>query len=225
MIVDLVSYTQGPITTCAIAASMCYDSEPSHTVVKKCIESGHMSVLEHCSFTFKIIGVSRALLAQLTRHRLASFCVASQRYIDYSDKKIDFVISTVQGMDKVTESAQASLDTYKQLIADGVKPENARAVLPNCMPTNLVMTVNLRELATICNLRMCTHAQSEISTLMFKIRNTLMNYPNISQEDKEIFDMLLVPACETHSISFCPESKSCGRHKTLKELLEEKNAE
>ena len=85
MTVELLSSTENPIWTCAIAASMCYDSTPSYNTVKGCIKSGHHSVLEHASFTFRITGVSRSLLAQLTRHRLASFSVQSQRYCSYAD--------------------------------------------------------------------------------------------------------------------------------------------
>ena len=81
MTVELISYTHNPIKTCAIAASMCYDSKPTLGIVKGCIESGHTSVLEHANFTFKISGASRSFLAQMTRHRIASYSVQSQRYL------------------------------------------------------------------------------------------------------------------------------------------------
>ena len=69
------------------AASVCYDSQPTETyrIAKTCKASGHTSVLEHISFTFHITGVSRTLLAQLTRHRHASFSVRSQRYCNEED--------------------------------------------------------------------------------------------------------------------------------------------
>lgn len=81
MEVKLISWTKDPIGTCAKAASMCYDSEPSRKIVRGCIKSGHSSIIEHANYTFKITGVSRSLLAQLTRHRHASYSVESQRYV------------------------------------------------------------------------------------------------------------------------------------------------
>lgn len=226
MKVELISHTNNPIMTCAIAASMCYQSTPSVAVVKSCIASGHMSILEHCSFTFKITNVSRTLLAQLTRHRLASFSVESQRYTKYTDTDVSFIIPGTLGggdvADLIKTSADISLQLYKDLVKHEIKGEDARAVLPNCMPTNLVMTVNLRELATICNLRLCMNAQLEIRTLFYEIKDLLLSHPDFDEYDQEIFKLLLVPNCEKHKIAFCTEAKCCGRHKTLDALLAQK---
>ena len=221
MAVKLISYTQNPIMTCAVAASMCYASKPSVAVVKQCIESGHLSILEHCSFTFQITGVSRTLLAQLTRHRLVSFAVESQRYVKYDDKDIDFIIPSAnfEHVGKIKQSAQHALKVYKHLVKNGAKAENARAVLPNCMPTNLVMTVNLRELAAMCNLRLCNNAQLEIRNLFYKIKDLLESHPDFDENDREIFKLLLVPNCEKHQYAFCTEAKCCGKHKQLSTLL------
>lgn len=221
MTVELLSSTENPIWTCAVAASMCYDSTPSYNTVKGCIKSGHHSVLEHASFTFRITGVSRSLLAQLTRHRLASFSVQSQRYCSYAETDVSFVMP---GNDKylngeILESAYDSLNAYNQIIAHGHSPENARAVLPNCMPTSLCMTVNLRELATICNQRLCAHAQAEIRQLFAAIKKVLLDCTKFSDEDKEIFRLLLVPKCETHPVPYCTEVKSCHKYKYLTELV------
>lgn len=223
MNVELISHTNNPIMTCAIAASMCYQSQPSVAVVKQCIASGHHSVLEHCSFTFKITNVSRTLLAQLTRHRLASFSVESQRFVKYCDKEPEFVIPGTLGggeiADLIKTSANISLELYKDLVKNEIKGEDARAVLPNCMPTNLVMTVNLRELAAMCNLRLCNNAQLEIRNLFYKIKDLLESHPDFDENDQEIFKILLVPNCEKHQYAFCTEAKCCGRHKQLSALL------
>jgi len=66
-----------------LAASVCYDSEPTenYRIAKGCKATNHVSVLEHISFTFCVTGVSRALLAQLSRHRHISLSVQSQRYV------------------------------------------------------------------------------------------------------------------------------------------------
>lgn len=221
MNVELISHTNNPIMTCAIAASMCYQSQPSVAIIKQCIASGHHSVLEHCSFTFKITNVSRTLLAQLTRHRLASFSVESQRFIDYYDKKPEFVMPNVNGgiAEIIAESAHKSMCAYNELRQIEIKAEDARAVLPNCMPTNLVMTVNLRELAAMCNLRLCNNAQLEIRNLFYKIKDLLEAHPDFDENDREIFKLLLVPNCEKHQYAFCTEVKCCGKHKQLSTLL------
>jgi len=116
-------------------------------------KSGHTSTLEHISFTFAVEGVSRALLAQLTRHRVGwSYSVQSQRYVKLSSESrsggFDYVVP-----DSVKESG-LSFDTamkeiqgwYDHLIEMGIPQEDARAVLPNAAATNLVVTCNLRAL-------------------------------------------------------------------------------
>ena len=93
MKVELVGYSQlangkgDPMALAELAASVCYDSKPTENlkIVKQCIASGHMSVLEHVSFTFHIQGISRACLAQLSRHRHISLSVRSQRYCREDD--------------------------------------------------------------------------------------------------------------------------------------------
>ena len=88
MNVEIISYTQDPLNTIAKAASVCYRSEPNLNIVKQCIKSKHLSVLEHCSFTFMISGVDRNLTHQLVRHRIASYSQESQRYCSYGEQEI-----------------------------------------------------------------------------------------------------------------------------------------
>ena len=81
MKVTVLTATTSPMDVIGIAAGMCYGKpEPSPKRVRRCAESGHMSVFEHASATLRIDGISRACLAQLTRHRIASYSVMSQRY-------------------------------------------------------------------------------------------------------------------------------------------------
>ncbi|MGN0631467.1 MAG: FAD-dependent thymidylate synthase, partial [Ruminococcus sp.] len=91
--VTLIEYTPQPEKIVAAAAKLCYsdsgcenimdglDEEKTQSFVKMLSDMGHESPIEHVSFTFGIEGVSRALLAQITRHRHASFSVQSQRYV------------------------------------------------------------------------------------------------------------------------------------------------
>jgi len=96
MKVELIAYTPDADKIVAAAAKLCYAKSDINTLMDKLTsdkvesfldmlsEIGHESPVEHASFTFGIEGVSRALLAQITRHRIASFSVQSQRYVDKS---------------------------------------------------------------------------------------------------------------------------------------------
>lgn len=142
--------------------------------------SGHTSTLEHVSFTFAINGVSRALLAQLTRHRVGfSFSVQSQRYVRFgSEDKSGGASYTIppsvvaKGADEVyryaMQKAQELYDTLREL---GVPAEDARMVLPNGVTCNLVMTANLTALIGLYGKRRKGNgAQWEIADLVEDIR-------------------------------------------------------
>ncbi|XOT28915.1 FAD-dependent thymidylate synthase [Bacillus subtilis subsp. subtilis] len=158
------------------------------------VRSGHSSTLEHLTFTFAIEGVSRALLAQLTRHRAGfSFSVQSQRYVRMgSDDKIggfDYVVpntvskSSGEGNDDdyVRQSVMYDFmmhaqETYDRLRALGVPAEDARAVLPNAAATNLVMTANLTALLSFYSKRKKGRgAQAEITELAEALRDEVVD--------------------------------------------------
>ena len=233
MKVYLISWTKDPIGTCAIAASMCYASEPSRKVVRGCISSGHLSVLEHASFTFRISGVSRSFLAQLTRHRIASYSVRSQRYTDPADNgasDVNWVLPTeyMADGDATTEverimqaACNEALKTYNALVnGHNCSNDEARAVLPNATPTAMVVTMNIRSLINFFNLRLCSRASREIREVAKKMKSAiLMQCTDLTEEDTAILLKLFVPKCENFSIPFCPEHNGCGRHKSLKELV------
>jgi thymidylate synthase (FAD) len=161
------------------------------------VNSGHTSTLEHLSFTFAIEGVSRALLAQLTRHRVGfSFSVQSQRYVrfgsddktggfDYvvppSVEKVDYTMSKALGpidegpVDVFIEAMRKAQEYYDKLRSLGVAPEDARMVLPNAAATNLVMTANLRALLDFYSKRRKGRgAQWEIAELAEKLREAVV---------------------------------------------------
>ncbi|MEK4910586.1 FAD-dependent thymidylate synthase [Niallia sp. FSL M8-0099] len=165
------------------------------------VSSGHTSTLEHLSFTFAIEGVSRALLAQLTRHRVGfSFSVQSQRYVRFGsgDRSggMSYVIpDTVKKNEKETpfynvaesrvtdHSAEEIFETamisaqeyYDALRSAGVPAEDARAVLPNAAATNLVMTANLRGLLEFYSKRKPGNgAQKEIADLATELKNAVI---------------------------------------------------
>lgn len=221
MEVKLISWTKDPLGTVAHAASMCYDSEPSRKIIKGCIRSSHFSILEHSNYTFEISGVSRSFLAQITRHRHASYSVQSQRYVSMGEK-IDY-IEPVLCNDEVSDiynwAVEDATEAYNSMINAGAKPEDARAVLPNAAPTKMVVTMNLRGLMNFMNERLCSRAQTEIRKVAKAIKEAILNCPDHTEEDKEIINKILVPKCERFEVHFCPELKSCGRYDRLKDLI------
>lgn len=169
MQVTAIRATESPMHLVSEAAGMCYgkdDYNPKR--VRRCIANGHTSVAEHVSATFRIEGISRSCLAQLTRHRMASFSVMSQRYCTIEGNDW-YVIppSVIEAGEEVGFCAEAdkAAKAYHRLLAKGVKKEDARFLLPEATKTNLVMTINVRSLMNFLNLRLGKSAQWEIREL------------------------------------------------------------
>lgn len=222
MKVTLTRITGDPILAIEEAASNCYDSTPSSDgkILNHCVKSGHTSVTEFCHFTFHITGVSRALLAQLTRHRHASFAVRSQRYCDEDGFKYVIppsILNNPEALDLFYEFMIDCQGVYIKLQSFGISNEDARFVLPNACETVLEVEFNLRSLMNFMNERLCTCAQWEIRQLAQEMRKLI-----ISQVPK--FADYLVPKCEKNGREFgaCNESKSrtCGRHPRLTDIFE-----
>ena len=164
-----------------------------------------MSVLEHASFTFGVEGVSRALLAQLTRHRIASFSVQSQRYVRFDKKTPDFVIPPKIAKDEnllnqYNEFLKISQDYYNKFLAAGIPAEDARYVLPNASSTKIVMTMNARELRHFFELRCCNRAQWEI-------RNMACQMLKLAKQAAPVLFADAGPNCLRGG---CTEDKPCG---------------
>lgn len=223
MTVTLIAHTPNPLYVCAEAASVCYNSEPNLKIVKGCIRSGHASVLEHATFTFRIEGISRACSHQLVRHRMASYSQQSQRYVKYDNLDWVEVGLNKDNIESINAVCDYSLLAYKNLISKGVPTEQARAVLPNATPTTIYVTMNVRALMNFFNERLCTRAQAEIRHLATSMKIEILAAKDISEEEKEIFNKLFVPKCEKYPTHFCPEIKGCGRHSQLKDFIEQKN--
>lgn len=226
--VNLVAYTQpakvydwtdstDPVAIVEECASICYNSNPTTTfaIAKGCARSGHMSVWEHIGFVFRVDGVSRALLAQLTRHRIAGFSVRSQRYCNESG--FGFVeppkIEADTYMHNCFNDAMEYANTrYEELLALGAAPEDARFVLPNACETSLYVSANARSLIGMSHLRLCSRAQKEIRELFQAIKREVDSVSPATAE-------LMVPTCEIHpEYPFCSELKCCGRHPRLSEV-------
>lgn len=155
-------------------------------LIRHIVGSGHTSTLEHITFTFVIEGVSRALLAQLTRHRVGfSYSVQSQRYVRLGseDKSggFDYVIpetvkakgeQSIKAYNEIMKNNQSYYDLLRSL---GIPAEDARSVLPNAAATNLVLTVNLRSLLDFYSKRRKGKgAQHEITELAELLREEVV---------------------------------------------------
>ena len=193
------------------AAAICTRSDNYVRAREQALKSGHLSVAEHVNYTFLIEGVSRSLLAQLTRHRIASFSVESQRYVSMRDG-FEYVIPpsiAALGEYAVNEfkyQMRVIHDWYKdwqdRLERSGAKAnEDARYVLPNAAATNLMVTMNARELMHFFELRCCNRAQWEIREMAWQMSK------QCQEAAPELF-RTAGPGCVRGA---CPEGKrACG---------------
>ena len=176
------------------AAGICYDKEDKEdydAFVCRVIKTGHESVIEHASFTFRVEGISRALTHQWVRHRLCSFSQRSQRYVKEREPsfvmpKLDYMGNSpkrVTAVIKITAAMDIAWEAYNQLIELGVKGEDARFVLPNACETKMVWTANARELRHFFKLRMDKHAQWEIRAMAKKMFDLVMEVAPALFED------------------------------------------
>ena len=207
----------------ALCARLCYSradleglqervsQSDQRAYVEKVMGMGHESVLEHNTFTFGIEGVSRTLLAQLTRHRLASFSVQSQRYVSFEDGFGYIIPPRIQALGP---HAVAAFERQMMMMhfwykgwqerlgnSEGAN-EDARFVLPGATETRLIMTMNVRELRHFFSLRCCQRAQWEIRALAQEMLR-------ICQEAAPGLFADAGPGCVR---GHCPEGeKTCGR--------------
>jgi len=185
MKVEIIAFTPSPELLIEEAARICYDSfekkaPGSHVrIIDHLIRSGHESVLEHASVTYRVGGVSRALTHQLVRHRLASYSQRSQRYV----KETEPQYVTPPSCDNNLTNAKSIFEeaminawrAYNDLLKLGVKGEDARFVLPNACCSEIIITMNFRELRHFFKLRTSKHAQWEIRAMAKEMWNQVMH--------------------------------------------------
>ena len=183
--VTLLRYTPAPEEITAMGAKLCYSSSDIEEIkqgieskdqakyLQRLVDMGHLSPIEHASFTFGIEGISRSLMAQFTRHRVASFSVQSQRYVSKMGEEFNYILPPsieALGEDAVAAYA-AQMEQMHQWYTDWVERlggksesslEDARFVLPNACETKMLVTMNARELIHFFTLRCCNRAQWEI---------------------------------------------------------------
>lgn len=185
MHVELLYHTPDPERAIATAARLCYapvgaaelmetmPEERVRSVLATVIKSGHLSTLEHASYTFAVDGVSRALTHQLVRHRIASFNQQSQRYVKFADGVPVVKPGTVTDNDEASRIFDETVDAieaaYARLLELGVPAEDARYLLPNAAESKIVITMNARELLHFFSLRCCNRAQWEIREMAHRM--------------------------------------------------------
>ena len=247
--VTLISHTPQPENVIASAAKLCYSPvsiaeiregltpEKTAAFVDMLAEIGHESPIEHVSFTFGIEGISRACLAQLTRHRIASYSVQSQRYVkeacfeyvippeidsipeakseflaamEEDQKHYDNLTNILKQKHKAMFEAQGLDEKSANRLAEKKAIEDARFVLPNACDTKMVCTMNARTLMNFFAHRCCNRAQWEIQEVALQMLQIVYNIaPNIFKNAG--------PKCLTGP---CPEGKmSCGKAKEIKHLI------
>lgn len=233
MRVNLITYTPEVEKVVYTAARTCYsekspkeilekehDKKQQEHLLKRILTTGHHSVLEHASFCFEISGISRAASHQLVRHRLASFSQQSQRYV-VADEVFSYVIPPEISknpvlQDKYKQIMETLHGWYLEFIDAGIKAEDARFILPSGASTNLVMTMNARELLHFFFLRCCRRAQWEIRNIAWLMLKRVRNVaPSIFEKAG--------PSCIS-STTGCQEGvHSCGKPYTddeIKRLLD-----
>ncbi len=247
--VTLLAHTPDPEKTVAAAAKLCYSAadigtvmdgltdEKTSSFVEMLSEIGHESPIEHASFTFGIEGVSRALLAQITRHRIASYSVQSQRYVKLN--QFDYVLPPeIAADDEASRIYQESMERaqadyvrltdilkqrhYADFINAGVDEkkaardaekkaiEDARFVLPNACATQMIVTMNARSLHNFFRHRCCNRAQWEIQEVANQMLALCLSVaPNL-------FGKAGAPCV----YGACPEGKmSCGKAAEVRERV------
>lgn len=208
MKVEILSYTPNGERLIAAAAKLCYSAtdidqvytgltpDKTESFIDMLVSVGHESPFEHVSITFGIEGISRAVLAQITRHRIASFSAQSQRYVN--KQNFEYITPPAIAANpealKVFETAmEQDRSHYKELVdilkqdivnrlvsegkdektaarlAEKEAAEDARSVLPNACDTKIVMTMNVRSLYNFFSLRTCNRAQWEIRHLAIEM--------------------------------------------------------
>ena len=150
-----------------LCGRVCYKSEDRITAesgtkfIMNLIKRGHESVLEHASFTVKFI-CDRGVTHEIVRHRLASYSQESTRYCNYSKGVFGGQITVIEplylevgtfGYELWRSSCEEAEKKYFDLLGWGCSPQEARAVLPNSLKTEIIMTANIREWRHFLKLR------------------------------------------------------------------------
>lgn len=143
------------------------------------VDAEHMSLFEHVTYTFLVQGMSRALLAQITRQRTASPTSGSQHYQDYRDYPCTAHPAYVDDP-RIAHVLKISLDYYDELMNTGVPKEEARMVLPNAATVNYLWTIDARNLFYFLRQRLCYRNVAEMQIFADRVLTiTVQHFPQL----------------------------------------------
>lgn len=183
---EIIEFPKNPLELIEKAARICYQSELSGNpglFVERLITRGHMTPIEHVSATVKIV-CDRGVMAELTRHRLASFNIQSTRYCNFSKNKFGSEITVIRpsfweedGLNycEWKEAIRVAEEFYFSLLFQGATPQEARSVLPNSLATQIIMTANFREFLHVFKLRCSKHAHPQIREIALPMLKEFWN--------------------------------------------------
>ena len=180
MKIEIKQYTKDYLDILYLAGRGCYGLEEltnesfnnKRDFIKNIIDNGHESVLEHGIISILVHGCSRSFMSQITRHRLVSFSVKSQHYVNHSDfyaKKLETNKTSI--LLDYEELMIIINSYYKDFVKQGLPIHVAREILPNCCLTNIFMTANFREWRYIIQLRQTFSNTIEMRQFALKIKD------------------------------------------------------
>lgn len=172
------------------------DGESAKKLIRSLINSGHHAMLEHGVISVKFT-CDRGISHELVRHRVASFAQESTRYCNYANDKFGneltfirpFFFENTWRYDVWYEQMEEAENDYLELVLNGVKPEEARSVLPNSLKTEIVVTANYREWRHIFNLRCSPNAHPQMRELMLPLLDEFCEHiPVLFDDIKERYE-------------------------------------
>ena len=224
--VKLISYPKETDLIAKMAAAICYSGGHDYEEIRadaekkpaeylsKIVKNGHLSILEHNVYVFYVSGLSRVASHQLVRKRIASYSQQSQRYVDAKNFKavIPETIDKSPFIDLYNEKLEECSNLYQKMVDGGIPKEDARFILPGATTTQLIVSMNAHSLVDFFVQRLCVRSQWEIRRLAEIMLIEAQKVSPLIFKDLGAY-------CDFYG--YCPENdKSCGRIKTLKEILE-----
>lgn len=180
---ELVGFTPNYMDILKLSAGKCYGNEVSDKGIQSIINSGHLSVLEHCNAIFDV-NCSIAVLGQLTRHRHLSFTVKSARGSEFEKFINPYYFDDLEKEIWMGDSMGRAVNDYKTALAKGIPFENARYLLPQGVQTSLIVSGNFRAWFEYLGKRLCNRAMPEHRQLAEIIHTHLtLKVPEVFNRD------------------------------------------
>ena len=225
--VVLLAHTNHPMLP-AKAAKFCTSAAPVEKIMEpadndeqllgRVLSAGHESVIEHFSATFGVSGISRVTETQFVRHRIASFSVKSGRYTAVGERyEVVIPPSILHHQNPMVPALYKELmsnaqNAYRYLMDAGVKQEDARYLLPQATATQLMVTMNARELLHFFSKRVCGRAQWEIN---FVAKKMLV----LCKELSPVIFKTAGPECLKSGVCREDKKSSCGLRPHYSEVV------